>query len=174
MHHLILSNIMQVFAVSGYSGSGKTTVVEKIVSTLTKRGHSVITVKSSAHDVDEERGTDTWRHRHAGAQETIMLGPKSTVVHYGERRTLNTLIQEEDADYLIIEGMKSSDIPKIWCVGPLGLEEEQLPSSVKAVVVWEKSEKMQHDSIPIIEANDVDGILAIIDQEGIDFATLNL
>jgi len=146
---------MRVFAISGYSGSGKTTVVEKIVQSLCERGYSIITVKSSAHDVVEEKWTDTWRHRRAGARDTIILGPESTVVTYSERLSLQSLLEEDDADYLIIEGMKESNIPKFWCVGPSGLEEEKLPSSVKAIVFWEKNKGIEDIDVRIIQADDI-------------------
>jgi molybdopterin-guanine dinucleotide biosynthesis protein MobB len=38
--------MMRVFAVSGFSGTGKTALVETIVSSMTKAGHTVATIKS--------------------------------------------------------------------------------------------------------------------------------
>ena len=52
-------NSMRVFAVSGFSDTGKTTLVEHIVRELASQGYSIITVKSSQHAPREGEGTDT-------------------------------------------------------------------------------------------------------------------
>lgn len=164
---------MRVFAVSGYSGSGKTTVVEAIVRALYVRGISVITVKSSKHDVKDEEGTDTWRYRMAGARNTIILGPRSSIVHYGERKSLKELVQGMEADYLIIEGMKSSDIPKFWCIGNLDIETKTQSRSVKAIVTLKALDGNKHLEVPVISAEQVDRLVAIIEREAIDISELD-
>ncbi|TFG34115.1 molybdopterin-guanine dinucleotide biosynthesis protein B [Candidatus Thorarchaeota archaeon] len=165
---------MRVFAVSGYSGSGKTTVVEAIVRTLCARGSSIITVKSSKHDVKEETGTDSWRHRRAGAKTTIILGPESSIVHYGECRPLQDLLQGIDAEYLIIEGMKHRDIPKFWCIGDSEIDRETLPISVKAVVAWRVTENQQGLDVLIVPAHDIDRLITIIEEEAVNLSELDI
>jgi hypothetical protein len=56
----------RVFGITGWKNSGKTTLTERLVAELTRRGHSVATVKHAHHafDIDRE-GTDSWRHRAA-------------------------------------------------------------------------------------------------------------
>ena len=164
---------MRAFAVSGYSGSGKTTIIERIVKALCERGHSVITVKSSRHEIKKEEGTDTWKHQQAGAKATIMVGPDGSTVYYRNRRPLRDLIRPDDADYLIIEGMKSSDIPKFWCVGDTRFEIENIPSSAKAIVFWGERTQSTDSEIPLVQSDDIDRLLTIIEQYAIDISELN-
>ena len=58
----------RVFGVTGWKNSGKTTLTCKLVEEFTRRGFRVATVKHAHHlfDVDHE-GTDSFRHREAGA-----------------------------------------------------------------------------------------------------------
>ncbi|MHA2046829.1 MAG: molybdopterin-guanine dinucleotide biosynthesis protein B, partial [Candidatus Thorarchaeota archaeon] len=64
---------MRVFAISGFSGTGKTTIVEGLVRALVESGYTVATIKSSKHDPGPESGTDTWKHRQAGASVALFL-----------------------------------------------------------------------------------------------------
>ena len=59
----------RVFGITGWKNSGKTTLVERLVAELTRRGWRVSTVKHAHHafDIDKE-GTDSFRHRAAGAR----------------------------------------------------------------------------------------------------------
>ena len=64
-----------VFGVVGWKNSGKTTLTERLVSELTARGLTMSMVKHTHHNVDVDRsGTDSYRHRRAGAQEVMLAG----------------------------------------------------------------------------------------------------
>lgn len=165
---------MRVFAVSGFSGRGKTSIVEAIVKTLHTKGYAVITVKSSKHNFQEEEGSDSWRHRQAGAKSTIIVGPSSTLIYHGERKALREILTGTEADYLIIEGMKESDVPKFWCIGTASIDYQYLPKSVKAVITWERQGRGQGKGIPIIDADDVDMLVAIVEKEAIDLSMVNI
>jgi molybdopterin-guanine dinucleotide biosynthesis protein B len=49
---------MRVFAVAGYSSTGKTTLVEALIRELTRRGYSVSTIKSTNEEIKDMKGTD--------------------------------------------------------------------------------------------------------------------
>ena len=56
----------RVFGIIGWKNSGKTTLTERLVSELTRRGWRVSTVKHAHHNFDIDRqGTDSFRHRAA-------------------------------------------------------------------------------------------------------------
>nr|MCS5557793.1 molybdopterin-guanine dinucleotide biosynthesis protein B [Oceanospirillaceae bacterium] len=64
---------MQVFGVVGWKNNGKTTLVERLISQLTHMGYSVSSVKHAHHKVDiDEPGRDSYRHRAAGAKQTLL------------------------------------------------------------------------------------------------------
>jgi molybdopterin-guanine dinucleotide biosynthesis protein B len=68
-------NDRRVFGVVGWKNSGKTTLVERLVAEFVRRGWRIATVKHAHHDADIDRaGTDSFRHRAAGATEVALVG----------------------------------------------------------------------------------------------------
>ncbi len=112
----------KIIAVVGYSGSGKTRLIESLVPELQGRGYRVGTVKHSHHDPEfDKKGKDSWRHFNAGAEASAVCGRSLfTLVRRrdsGERtgaEELHSLVQYfEDVDILLAEGFKSARVPKI-------------------------------------------------------------
>ncbi len=106
---------MKILAVVGTKNTGKTTLVTMIVQELVKRGHQVGTIKHTHHDLDVE-GKDTWKHRKAGAKMVVGSG-ESTFFLINEKIELERILKSiktiEDLDYIVIEGFKHVDYPKI-------------------------------------------------------------
>jgi molybdopterin-guanine dinucleotide biosynthesis protein B len=106
----------KVIAVCGIKNSGKTTLIERLVSYLTEHGQKVAVIKHDGHDFScDIPGTDSYRMTQAGAYGTAVYSDHRIFVHKvgtGERETeLMTLFPE--ADIIILEGMKDSAYPKI-------------------------------------------------------------
>ena len=108
-----------VFGLAGFSGSGKTTLAEKLIAELTARGHRVSSIKHAHHAFDPDTpGKDSWRHRKAGAREMIVSSKarrvKFTETPDGAEAALDTLLEQLDpADFVLVEGYKDVDFPKI-------------------------------------------------------------
>ena len=105
-----------VFAVSGEKNSGKTTLIEGVVSILTQRGYAVAVIKHDGHAFEPDvAGTDTRRFYDAGAAGTAVFdGEKFMLVR---RRAVNEQQLFEafpDVDLILIEGLKDSDYPKLF------------------------------------------------------------
>jgi molybdopterin-guanine dinucleotide biosynthesis protein B len=166
--------IMRVFAVSGYSGTGKTTLVEHIISALIKQGYTVATAKNTRHDLHEEKGTDSWRHRQAGARATVILGPKRSLVFHEGRKTLKKLVADIEADYLIVEGMKESGIPKIWCVSSSTEDLSTLQQSVKAIMAGPAKEEIDGRGIPVFGSSEIEAIVELVKREAIELSELQV
>ncbi|MBQ9815507.1 MAG: molybdopterin-guanine dinucleotide biosynthesis protein B [Lachnospiraceae bacterium] len=105
----------------GYSGSGKTTFIEKLIKELKSRGRSVAVIKHDAHkfDIDKE-GKDTFRYKQAGAGFVSIFSKNNYAVvsSYGTEKIglakLDELINmAEGSDVVIVEGCRESSIPKI-------------------------------------------------------------
>ena len=68
---------MQVFGIVGWKNNGKTTLVERLIKQLTQMGYKVSSVKHAHHNVDiDEPGRDSYRHRAAGAHQTLLSTDK--------------------------------------------------------------------------------------------------
>jgi molybdopterin-guanine dinucleotide biosynthesis protein B len=65
-----------IISVVGKSQSGKTTLIEKLIPELKKRGYRIGTVKHTFHEFDmDKKGKDSWRHKQP-AQKRSLLFPK--------------------------------------------------------------------------------------------------
>lgn len=102
---------MKVISVVGTKKTGKTTLVTALVSSLKQHGR-VGTIKNMVgHPAD--RG-DTRRHFDAGADTVIGLGDSQLkVTPRGTLKSALAELQEDGLDYVIVEGFKHSDLPKI-------------------------------------------------------------
>jgi len=98
--------------------SGKTTLLEKLIPELCRRGYRVGTIKHDVHgfDIDHE-GKDSWRHKQAGAGTVVISSPRkiALVKEVDEEVRLDDIIAQffSDKDLVITEGYKRSDKPKI-------------------------------------------------------------
>ncbi|MDP2817626.1 MAG: molybdopterin-guanine dinucleotide biosynthesis protein B [Polaromonas sp.] len=111
---------MNVVAFAGYSGSGKTSLVESLIPVLKLRGLRVSVVKHAHHKFDiDHPGKDTHRHRQAGAFEVVVASSnRLALMREFEQPALLTvhhLIAElyEGVDWVLVEGFKSSDLLKV-------------------------------------------------------------
>jgi len=107
-----------VVSVVGRSKSGKTTLMEKLLSELGNRGFRIATIKHVHNDVEFDKpGKDSWRHIEAGSQAAVvsssekvqLIKPVSGSAGVAE---LVRLIGE-DYDLVITEGFKRDNAPKI-------------------------------------------------------------
>ena len=108
----------RVAAVSGVKNSGKTTVLEKLVAELTRRGLRVAVVKHDGHGFDPERpGTDSFRLLAAGAAGTAVFdGEKFQAVKYAAVTERELIALFPEADLILLEGFKDSVWPKVEVV----------------------------------------------------------
>lgn len=110
--------MISIVSIVGKSDSGKTTLIEKLVPELTRRGYAVGTIKHDAHQFDiDHPGKDSWRHKQAGAQTTVISSPaKAAIVkNVDHELTLDEIAANylADVDIIITEGFKREDKPKV-------------------------------------------------------------
>lgn len=108
-----------VVSIVAKSGTGKTTLLEKLISELKSRGYRVGAVKHDAHSfsIDHE-GKDSWRLTQAGADTMLITSPEKIAMvkqnTVGEPPLAETIANYcGDLDILLTEGFKRSSMPKI-------------------------------------------------------------
>ncbi|MHC1636196.1 MAG: molybdopterin-guanine dinucleotide biosynthesis protein B [Candidatus Methanospirareceae archaeon] len=105
---------MKVISIVGKKGSGKTSLIERLVKSLKKYG-KVGCIKHAQH-LDFCKGMkDTERFLRAGADVVIGASSERTI-KISDGKGLEEMIADmakEGVDFLIIEGYKSSNLPKI-------------------------------------------------------------
>ncbi|MHB8231631.1 MAG: molybdopterin-guanine dinucleotide biosynthesis protein B [bacterium] len=100
------------------SGTGKTTLIEKIIKILSERGYKVSSVKHTDHDFDADiPGKDSWRHKKAGAHSTMLLS-NGKMAFFSDVDSSFEIIDNipqyfNGSDVVIIEGFKDLKIKKI-------------------------------------------------------------
>ena len=105
-------------AVVGRHNSGKTTLVVKIIEELVSRGHDVGSVKhhhKQGFDIDIP-GKDSYRHRQAGASETVIACPGQMAcikTIEGELECAQIVRNMPGHDIVIVEGYRKSGLPTI-------------------------------------------------------------
>ena len=110
--------MVPVVSVVGKSGSGKTMLVERVVTELTGRGYRVGTVKHSAEQFSMDvPGKDSYRHYRAGAVVSVVASSDQlgVVRRIDLDTSLDTIVGTffTDVDIVIAEGYKSAPTPKI-------------------------------------------------------------
>ncbi|NMG04400.1 molybdopterin-guanine dinucleotide biosynthesis protein B [Azoarcus taiwanensis] len=110
---------MIVFGIAGWSNSGKTTLIEKVIPCLTARGLRVAVIKHAHHGFDLDRpGKDSFRHREAGATQVLMLSSQRWVLMNELRDEAEPPLETQlemlaGNDVVLIEGFKAAAVPKV-------------------------------------------------------------
>ena len=108
-----------IVSIVGRSESGKTTLIEKLIPELRRRGYRIGTIKHTHHAFEmDQAGKDSARHRSAGAETVILASPgQVAMIKSTGSGALDGLIRYfEDVDLLITEGYKRGKAPKIEIV----------------------------------------------------------
>jgi molybdopterin-guanine dinucleotide biosynthesis protein B len=110
---------MKVFGFAGWSGSGKTVLIERLIPLLTAGGVEVSLIKRAHHEFEVDTpGKDSYRHRQAGCRE-VLISSGLRWAHIRELRgtqepTLQQLVERiSPCDLLLVEGFKREAIPKM-------------------------------------------------------------
>jgi len=100
-----------VLAICGFSNSGKTTLIEKLVSKLSAN-YKIGFLKNDAHNVNvDHEGKDTFRIKKAGAN-SVLINDKNGFAAYGDGEVFQSEVFSR-SDIVIAEGWKYSKMPKI-------------------------------------------------------------
>ncbi len=158
---------MKVVCFAGFSGSGKTQLVEGVIRAMGLRDLRVSTVKHAHHkfDIDHE-GKDSFRHRTAGAFEVVIASDRRLALMREFERpselSVHHLIAELYAgvDWVLVEGFKSCDLLKIevWrpSTGHPAIYNED--DFIVAIATDEPSKLPEATLRPVLDINDADSI----------------
>ena len=108
---------MKIVSIVGKKNTGKTSLTVKVIEELTRRGYNVASVKHSHHSIEmDKENTDTWKHKQAGANLVVGVG-STTFFNARQEMDLNRILflikHFSEYDFVIIEGYKSYNYPKI-------------------------------------------------------------
>ena len=162
---------MKVAGFAGYSGSGKTTLVEKLIPALKQRGFRVSVVKHAHHKFDiDHPGKDTFRHRVAGAFEVVAASNRRMALmrefETPAGMTVHQLLGELDhnVDWVLVEGFKESELPKIeiWRArGPTyaGMPARYVHDAFVVAIATDTPDQLpEKTSLAVLDLNDIEAM----------------
>jgi len=154
-----------VISLVGYSNSGKTTLMEKLVAGLTAQGLCIATIKHSHHQPEMDTpGKDSWRHKQAGAKTSLLVGPEKMLMVSDVDEALNPQLLASrmfaDYDLVLVEGYASVPGPKIEVVRAERSQTLRCPADELIAVA---SDIRDLDvSVPLLDLNDTAAIMNYI------------
>jgi len=161
----------RIFGVTGWKNSGKTTLTEKLVAELVRRGWRVSTVKHAHHDFDIDKpGADSFRHRQAGATEVaIVSGRRWALMHElrdEEEPPLAAILQRmAPADIVIVEGYKREAHRKIEARRREAKSREPLSPSDPNIVAVAADSAQAGEMLPVFDLDDIAAIADFVERD---------
>lgn len=155
-------------AAVGFKNSGKTRVVETLVTELTKRGHRVGTLKHTAENIAfDTPGKDTARHREAGAKATAILHQNAAAMFIDDHVKVGDAAKAlGDLDYLVIEGFKTLDTHARLLVPTEDTDIEKLRNGLEiAAVKIHGSMFMGDTDLPVVNLADAEALADIVEEK---------
>ncbi|MFH0802088.1 MAG: molybdopterin-guanine dinucleotide biosynthesis protein B [bacterium] len=156
-----------IISVVGRSNSGKTTLLERLIPEIRRRGYSVAVIKHhvSGFDLDRE-GKDSWRISKAGADAVVLASPGKLALL---QNTSGELSPDEiaerylkDVDIVFTEGFKSLDKPKIELFRA-DLGEGRIPSTEEPIAFVSNDEKLS--GTPSFRNEEISALADFIEKE---------
>ena len=156
-----------LFGIVGWKNSGKTTLVERLVSDITKRGYKVSTVKHAHHSFDiDHKGTDSYRHRMAGASEVLLSSSNRwAIIHELKEEAepdFDFLVNKlGEVDLILVEGFKYGNHQKLEVIR---LENKKSPifEEEKTIVALATDGIRTDNRLPVFNLNEVSKIADFI------------
>lgn len=156
----------RVFGITGWKNSGKTTLTERLVAELTRRGWRISTVKHAHHDFDIDRqGADSFRHRAAGASEVAVVSDRRWALMHELRGEAEPPLEQIIArmtpcDLVLVEGYKREAHAKIECRRRDAKDTSPLSPNDPSIVAIASDTPIASGPIPTFE---LDAIATIAD-----------
>jgi molybdopterin-guanine dinucleotide biosynthesis protein B len=157
----------RVIGVTGFKNSGKTTLVERLVSELTGRGLRISTVKHAHHTFDiDHKGRDSFRHRKAGAREVAVVSRNQWAIirdmnDEPEPSLEDIMSRLQPCDLVIVEGYKRDGHPKIE-VRNLDLDHPELAGEDDTIIAIAASGQLTDAPVPVFQRDDIAGLADLV------------
>jgi molybdopterin-guanine dinucleotide biosynthesis protein MobB len=161
---------ISILGFAAYSGTGKTTLLAKVIPLLVEAGVRVALVKHAHHRFDvDQPGKDSYRLRKAGAEQVLVASKKRWALMVETPQSeqdpdLFELIRHLDNDKLdliLVEGFKHAPIPKIELIRK-DLNHPRLYQNDPQVIAIATDQKLNAHGLTQLDINDAQTISEFI------------
>lgn len=159
---------MKVIMIKGVTKTGKTTTAEAIIRELISRGYTVGSVKDIHFDefTMETEGTNTDRHKKAGARPVTARGTHETDIMFDYTVDIDKILDYYEQDYVVLEGDSGANCPNIitgTTIDELDAQLNELTIAVSGVISAGIDE---YHGLPVINGmTDVKKLVDLIEEK---------
>ncbi|MDR1821845.1 MAG: molybdopterin-guanine dinucleotide biosynthesis protein B [Oscillospiraceae bacterium] len=147
-----------------WSGTGKTTLIEKLIPELKSRGLRVAVIKHDAHNFDvDKQGKDTYRFTAAGADSVAITSATKAAVMVSHGLEPEEIVEMfPECDLVLTEGFKAGGFPKI------AISRAEIgggfPVGENQCIAFVTDEQVPESKIPVFHIDDAAGVAEFLIQ----------
>ncbi|GGK77973.1 molybdenum cofactor guanylyltransferase MobA [Amphritea balenae] len=166
-----LQQMPKLLGLAAWSGTGKTTLLKKLLPELKASGIRVGVIKHAHHQFDiDHPGKDSYELRHSGADQVLICSSNRWALmveeNQGDMPSLTRMLSKMDCsklDLVLVEGYKKAEIPKIELYRR-ALEKPQLHGEDNNIIAVASDGPMQlARDLPQLDLNNTDAMVAFIE-----------
>jgi molybdopterin-guanine dinucleotide biosynthesis protein MobB len=159
-----------ILGFAAWSGTGKTTLLRKLIPVLRQSGIRIAMIKHAHHKFDVDKpGKDSFELRKAGASQMLICSSKRTALMTDFEEEREPLLQDQincidhtACDLILVEGFKHESFPKIELHRP-ALEKPLMYQDDRDIIALATDEMMTKDTLlQLLDLNDPDAIAGFI------------
>ena len=160
-----------VLGFAAYSGTGKTTLLTKLLPLMKLQGLRVAMIKQTHHDFEIDKpGKDSYQLRKAGADQVMLASDKrcAVITEYEEQKEpdLAELIKKldlENLDLVMVEGFKHLPFEKIELHRPSTGSRLIFPED-DSVIAVASDEDLETGNLPLLNINTPEEVAGFINR----------
>jgi molybdopterin-guanine dinucleotide biosynthesis protein B len=157
-----------ILGFAAYSGTGKTTLIEKLIPLLIAEGIKIGLIKHSHHDIEMDKpGKDSYRLRKAGAAQVVLASPYRTIIFKDKsQRTEPNLMEQlncldlNNLDLVLVEGFRNEKFAKIELHRP-SLDKPLLYPDDSSIIAIACDQPLA-TLLPVLNINDIEQIKVFV------------
>lgn len=160
-----------VLGFAAFSGTGKTSLLVKLLPLMKLQGLRVAMIKHAHHDFDIDKpGKDSFELRKAGADQVLVASDKRfalmTEYENQEEPKLDDLIKQlnlDEIDLVMVEGFRHLSYPKIELHRP-SLGKDLIYPNDESVVAIASDENLETGALPLLNLNATEEVAGFINR----------
>jgi molybdopterin-guanine dinucleotide biosynthesis protein MobB len=149
-----------VLGFAAYSGTGKTTLLVKLLPMLKERGLRIAMIKHAHHDFDIDKpGKDSYELRKAGADQMLIASDKRCALMTENNEVADPRLEDlierlslDECDLVLVEGFRHVPFEKIELHRP-SLGKNLIYADDNNVIAVASDENISTADLPLLDLN---------------------